>query len=62
MQLVRQRHNTDGHCALSKTVANLDAEGAFASKKLNMADVRLFSGDEPFLIEWLEARMTNSSA
>ena len=43
VQLVRQRHNTDGHCALTKTVANLNAEGAFASKKLNMADVHLFA-------------------
>eukprot|EP00964_Phaeocystis_antarctica_P161196 scaffold133266_cov94-Phaeocystis_antarctica.AAC.4 len=42
--LVRQRHNTDGHCELTKTVLNLRAEGAFEKGKLTMADVQLFAG------------------
>ena len=42
VDLLRRRHCTDGHPALSVTVKNLKAEGAFTKKLVTLKDVELF--------------------
>ena len=42
VDLLRRRHCTDGHPALSVTVKNLKAEGAFTRKLVTLQDIELF--------------------